>query len=37
MRVSEDNEIMVRTTIRELIVYGLFLTNLCICKILFKR
>jgi hypothetical protein len=32
MKVSEDKEITVRTTIRELIVYGLFLTNLCIRK-----
>ena len=32
MDTSRDREIYVRTTIRELVVYIIFLTVLCICK-----
>ena len=37
MKISQDPEIVVRTTIRELIVYMLFLLNLCICKYHFSK
>jgi hypothetical protein len=33
MNPADDREIIVKTTIRELVVYCAFLTVLCICKL----
>ena len=37
MDTSRDREIYVRTTIRELVVYIIFLTVLCICKYMLDK
>ncbi len=37
MNNTDDREIFIRTTIRELIVYSIFLTVLCICELLQQR